>query len=302
MEIPYYHVDAFTSEIFAGNPAGVCILSAALADSTMQKIAAENRHSETAFVVPRADGDFDLRWFTPIIEDDLCGHATLASAYVLALRKHDVWPVRFHTRAGMLTVAQGKDKDKDKNSFEMDFPARPPQPCETPVGLLSALGLKAALVMKSRDFLVVVDQAEQVRALSPDIAALAKLDIVNGGTIVTAPGEGDVDYVCRLFAPSVGIDEDPATGSIHCTLAPYWAGRLGKDTLRAQQLSVRGGYMQCTIGGDRVKIAGGHACTFTARSNSKASASKARTDTHSCQRIRGNLPLKTRRGFGDAGR
>ncbi len=254
MAIPYYHVDAFTGELFAGNPAGVCILSAFLADSIMQKIAAENRHSETAFVVPRADGDFDLRWFTPTVEDDLCGHATLASAYVLALRKHNVWPVRFHTRAGMLTVAQGTDQDKD--GFEMDFPARPPQPCETPVGLLPALGLKAALVMKSRDYLVVVDQAEQVRALSPDIAALARLDIVNSGTIVTAPGEGDVDYVCRLFAPAEGIDEDPATGSIHCTLAPYWAGRLGKNTLRAQQLSHRGGYMQCTIGGDRVKIAG----------------------------------------------
>jgi PhzF family phenazine biosynthesis protein len=219
----------------------------------MQKIAAENRHSETAFVVPRADGDFDLRWFTPKVEDDLCGHATLASAYVLALRKHNVWPVRFHTRGGMLTVAQ--DKDKDKDSFEMDFPAQPPQPCETPVGLLPALGLKAAVVMKSRDYLVVVDQAEQVRALSPDIAALARLD-AGSGTIVTAPGEGDVDYVCRMFLPSVGIDEDPATGSIHCTLAPYWAGRLGKDSFRAQQLSVRGGYMQCTIGGARVKIAG----------------------------------------------
>ncbi len=250
MAIPYYHVDVFTGELFAGNPAGVCILPAFLADSIMQKIAAENRHSETAFVVPRADGDFDLRWFTPTIEDDLCGHATLASAYVLALRKHNVWPVRFHTCSGMLTVAQGQD------SFEMDFPARPPQPCETPVDLLPALGLKAALVMKSRDYLVVVDQAEQVRALSPDIAALAKLDMVNGGTIVTAPGEGDVDYVCRLFAPAEGIDEDPATGSIHCTLAPYWAGRLGKDTFRAQQLSARGGSMQCTNGGDRVKIAG----------------------------------------------
>ncbi|MGZ4845570.1 MAG: PhzF family phenazine biosynthesis protein, partial [Candidatus Angelobacter sp.] len=213
----------------------------------------ENRHSETAFVVPRADGDFDLRWFTPKVEDDLCGHATLASAYVLALRKHNVWPVRFHTRSGMLTVAQ--DGTQDKDSFEMDFPARPPQPCDTPVDLLSALGLKAALVMKSRDYLVVVDRAEQVRALSPDIAALAKLD-AGKGTIVTAPGEGEVDYVCRIFLPSVGIDEDPATGSIHCTLAPYWAGRLGKDTFRAQQLSVRGGYMQCTIGGDRVKIAG----------------------------------------------
>ncbi len=280
MAIPYYHVDAFTSELFAGNPAGVCILSAFLPDSIMQKIAAENRHSETAsimqkiaaenrhsetaFVVPRADGDFDLRWFTPTVEDDLCGHATLASAYVLALRKHNVWPVRFHTRSGILTVAQVKNKDSiemDKDSFEMDFPARPPQPCETPAALLPALGLKAALVMKSRDYLVVVDQAEQVRALSPDIAALAKIDMGNGGAIVTAPGEGDVDYVCRLFAPGEGIDEDPATGSIHCTLAPYWARRLGKDRLgkgilRAQQLSAPGGYMQCSIAGDRVKIAG----------------------------------------------
>jgi PhzF family phenazine biosynthesis protein len=249
MAIPYYHVDAFTSELFAGNPAGVCILSAFPADSIMQNITVENRHSNTAFVVPRADGDFDLRWFTPKIEDDLCGHATLASAYVLALRKHNVWPVRFHTRSGILTVAQEQD------SFAMDFPARPGQPCETPVGLLPALGLKTALVTKSRDYLVVVDQAEQVRALSPDIAALAKLDAGNG-TIVTAPGEGDVDYVCRFFAPSIGIVEDPATGSIHCTLAPYWAGRLGKATLLAQQLSVRGGSMQCTVAGDRVKIAG----------------------------------------------
>jgi PhzF family phenazine biosynthesis protein len=252
MAIPYYHVDSFTSDLFAGNPAGVCILSGFPADSVMLKIAAENRHSDTAFVVARADGDFDLRWFTPKIEDDLCGHATLASAYVLALRKHSVWPVRFHTRSGILTVAQNQDR------FEMDFPARPPQPCETPVELLPALGLKAALVMKSpRDYLVVLDHAEQLRTLSPDIAALAKLDMgIGGGAIVTAPGEGDVDYVCRLFAPSAGIDEDPATGSIHCTLAPYWAGRFGKDTLHAQQLSARGGYMRSTIAGDRVKIAG----------------------------------------------
>jgi len=260
MAIPYYHVDVFTSELFRGNPAGVCILSAFLADDIMQKIAAENRHSETAFVVPRADGDFDLRWFTPTVEDDLCGHATLASAYVLALRKHNVWPVRFHTCAGILTVAQG-NVAQNHSCFEMDFPARPPQPCETPVELLPALGLTAAPVMKSRDYLVVVDQAEQVRALTPDIRALAKIDMGNGGVVVTAPGvsaagEGDVDYVCRLFAPAEGIDEDPATGSIHCTLAPYWAGRLGKDTLRAQQLSARGGYMQCTFAGDRVKIAG----------------------------------------------
>jgi PhzF family phenazine biosynthesis protein len=269
MSIPYYHVDAFTSELFTGNPAGVCILSAFLGDSVMQRIAAENRHSETAFVVPRADGDFNLRWFTPKVEDDLCGHATLASAYVLALRKHSVWPVRFHTRSGLLTVAQATVAQdtvpQDKDSFEMDFPAMPPQPCEPPVDLLPALGLrdlgsgdlglKSALVMKSRDYLVVVDQAEQVRVLSPDFAALARLDAGNG-TIVTAPGEGDVDYVCRMFLPSAGIDEDPATGSIHCILAPYWAGRLGKDTFRAQQLSFRGGSVRCTIAGDRVKIVG----------------------------------------------
>ena len=250
MAVPYYHVDSFAVELFAGNPAGVCILSAFLPDGIMQKIAIENRHSNTAFVVPRADGDFDLRWFTPKIEDGLCGHATLASAYVLALRKHGVWPVRFHTRSGVLTVAQNGD------SFEMDFPEMPAQACEVPVGLLPALGLKSAHVTKSRDYLVVVDRAEQVRALSPNISALAKLDIGLAGAIVTAPGEGDVDYVCRFFAPSVGIDEDPATGSIHCTLAPYWAARLGKDALRAQQLSARGGSMQSTICGDRVKIAG----------------------------------------------
>jgi PhzF family phenazine biosynthesis protein len=255
LAIPYYHVDVFASELFRGNPAGVCILSTFPADSLMQKIAAENRHSETAFVVRRADGDFDLRWFTPTVEDDLCGHATLASAYVLALRKHSVWPVRFHTCAGILTVAQNRD------GFEMDFPARPPEPCETPVELLLALGLNEALVMKSRDYLVVVDQAEQIRTLSPDIRALARIDMGNGGVIVTAPGvtatdQDEVDYVCRLFAPAEGIDEDPATGSIHCTLAPYWAARLGRDTLRAQQLSARGGIMQCTNAGDRVKIAG----------------------------------------------
>jgi PhzF family phenazine biosynthesis protein len=250
LAIPYYHVDVFTGELFAGNPAGVCMLSVFPANDVMQKIAAENRHSETAFVVARADGDFDLRWFTPTVEDDLCGHATLASAFVLALRGHDVWPVRFHTCSGVLTVAEKQD------GFVMDFPARPAQRCETPAELLPALGLRSALVMRSRDYMVVVDEAEQVRGLAPDIAALAKVEMGNGGAIVTAPGQGDVDYVCRLFAPAEGIDEDPATGSIHCTLAPYWAARLGRETLRAQQLSARGGSMQSTVCGDRVKIMG----------------------------------------------
>ncbi len=250
MPIPYYHVDAFTGALFAGNPAGVCMLSGFLSDGTMQAIAAENRHSNTAFVVPRGDGDFDLRWFTPEVEDDLCGHATLAAAYVLTLLHHTAWPVRFHTRSGVLTVTREQD------GFELDFPARPPQPCETPAGLLPALGLDTAQVMRSRDYLVVVDDAAQVRALAPDIAALAKLDIGIAGVIVTAPGEAGVDYVCRFFAPAAGIPEDPATGSIHCTLAPYWAGRLGQQVLRAQQLSARGGSMQCRIAGDRVKIVG----------------------------------------------
>jgi len=250
MSIPYYHVDSFTAELFAGNPAGVCILTAFLPNEAMQKIAAENRHSETAFVVPRADGDFDLRWFTPEVEDDLCGHATLASAYVLAIRGQRAWPVRFHTCSGVLTVTRVKD------AFEMDFPIWPPKPCVPPLDLLPALGLKTAHVMKARDYLVVVDRAEQVRALAPDIRALARVDIGIGGAIVTAPGEGDIDYVSRFFPPSVGIDEDPATGSIHCTLVPYWAERLGKNSLRAKQLSARGGEFQCELAGERVKIAG----------------------------------------------
>src|SRR3989442_2404619 len=217
MPIPYYHVDAFTGELFAGNPAGVCMLSAFLADSTMRAIAVENRHSDTAFVVPRGDGDFDLRWFTPAVEDDLCGHATLAWAYVLTLRKHSAWPVRFHTRSGVLTVTREQD------SFELDLPARPSQPCETPVELLPALGLNTAQVMRSRDYLVVVDDAEQVRALSPNIPALANLDIGIGGTIRTAPGGAALGYVCRIFAPVGGHYEDAANRSIHCTLATPFA-------------------------------------------------------------------------------
>jgi PhzF family phenazine biosynthesis protein len=172
MPIPYYHIDSFANELFAGNPAGICLVPAFPANDVMQKIAAENRHSETAFVVARADGDFDLRWFTPVVEDDLCGHATLASAYALSLRGHDTWPVRFHTVSGLLTVS------RDHERFEMDFPSRRAVSCEIPTGLLSALGLEMAEVMRDpRDFLIVVDHAEIVRNLKPDIAALAKIDM-----------------------------------------------------------------------------------------------------------------------------
>lgn len=257
MAIPYYHVDSFTSEIFAGNPAGICLVPAFPADEVMQKIAAENRHSETAFVVARADGDFDLRWFTPLMEDELCGHATLAAAYVLSLRGHSTWPVHFHTVSGVLSVHRDAGHPGNQG-FAMDFPARPAVACEPPPGLLSALGLEMAQVLREpRDFLVVVDHAEIVRNLKPDIAALAKMNMAaGGGVIVTAAGEQDVDYVCRFFAPAAGIDEDPGTGSIHCTLASYWAGRTGKQAFRAQQLSPRGARMLCTLAGDRVRIAG----------------------------------------------
>src|SRR5215471_8149512 len=206
MSISYYHIDSFASELFAGNPAGVCVLPAFPGNDVMQKIAAENRHSETAFVVARADGDFDLRWFTPVVEDVLCGHATMASAYALSLRGHDTWPVRFHTVSGLLTV------NHDHKRFEMNFPARPAMPCEIPTGLLSALGLEMAAVMREpRDFLVVANHAGIVENLKPDMAALAEIDMGIGGAIVTAAGENDVDYVLRFFAPSVGINEDPAT-------------------------------------------------------------------------------------------
>ncbi|HTB98199.1 MAG TPA: PhzF family phenazine biosynthesis protein [Terracidiphilus sp.] len=251
MRIPYYHVDSFTDEIFSGNPAGVCLLSEFPADSILKRIAAENRHSETAFVVARANGDFDLRWFTPEVEDDLCGHATLATAYVLQLRGHGDWPVRFHTRSGVLTV------DRVGGQFEMNFPARPPFAGEAWPELLAALGLEKGEVLGSvRDVLVVLDDAEQVRRLKPDFAALIKLEMGNSGAIVTAPGGEDADYVCRLFAPAAGINEDPATGSIHCTLAPYWAQRTGKQSFRAHQLSARGGRMEARIAGDRVTISG----------------------------------------------
>ncbi|MBI2687337.1 MAG: PhzF family phenazine biosynthesis protein [Acidobacteria bacterium] len=251
MSISYYHIDSFASELFAGNPAGVCVLPAFPVKHVMQKIAAENRHSETAFVVARADGDFDLRWFTPVVEDDLCGHATLAAACALSLREHATWPVRFHTVSGLLTV------NRDHERFEMDFPARPAVSCEIPTGLLSALGLEMAEVMREpRDFLIAVNRAEIVENLTPDTVALAKIDMGTGGVIVTAAGEDDVDYVCRFFAPSAGIHEDPATGSIQCTLVPYWAGRTGKQTFRVRQLSPRGARMWCTLIGDRVKITG----------------------------------------------
>ena len=249
MRQPIYQVDAFTDRLFAGNPAAVCPLQAWLPEATMQAIAAENNLAETAFLV-RDGGDYALRWFTPSVEVDLCGHATLAAGYVvmrfLEPRRETV---SFHTiKAGTLTVTRRGDM------LIMDFPARPAVPCEAPPGLLAALGGAPREALRARDHLIVYDSAAEIAALKPDLAALAKVDC--WAAIVTAPGENGIDFVSRFFAPAQGVSEDPVTGSSHCTLTPYWATRLRKTELEARQLSRRGGALRCTLNGGRVSIAG----------------------------------------------
>jgi PhzF family phenazine biosynthesis protein len=253
MKVPYFHLDAFASAIFRGNPAGVCALDSWLSDATLQNIAAENNLSETAFIVARGD-DFDLRWFTPTTEVDLCGHATLAAAFVLFTeRGFRGYQVRFHSRSGLLTVIRAGDV------LTLDFPSRPAATCAAPEALLRGLGATPADARKARDYLAVFANEAEVRALKPDFAALRTLDCL--GIIATAPGI-DCDFVSRFFAPSAGIDEDPATGSSHCTLIPYWAQRLGKTKLFARQVSARGGEMHCQLTGDRVHI-GGQAALYS---------------------------------------
>lgn len=246
MKIPYFVVDAFTRKLFQGNPAGVCPLSNWLDDATMQSIAAENNLSETAFFVPRGD-EYELRWFTPTTEVDLCGHATLASAFILFSElgaRGD--SVRFHSKSGALTVSRNKDV------LTLDFPSRPPLPCAVPDDLIRALGKRPAEVLKARDYICVFSNEDDVRSLKPDFALLATL---NSMVIVTAPG-GECDFVSRFFAPSAGVPEDPVTGSAHCTLIPYWTARLGKANLFARQISRRGGEIFCELAGDRVLIGG----------------------------------------------
>lgn len=247
MSIPYYQVDAFTSRFFSGNPAGVCILADWLPDAVLQSIAAENNLAETAFIIQR-DACFDLRWFTPTLEVDLCGHATLASAHVIFrhLGYRDS-VVRFRTRSGVLTVTRNDEV------LTLDFPARPATVCPAPADLVEGLGCVPTFTAKARDYLVVVDTEQVVRALRPNMAALMRLDCL--GIIVTAPGE-HCDFVSRFFAPGAGVPEDPVTGSAHCTLVPYWAQRLGRPQLRAMQVSQRGGELFCEHRGERVGIAG----------------------------------------------
>lgn len=247
MRIPYYQVDAFSEKRFSGNPAGVCPLSAWPADDLLQQIAAENNLAETAFFV-KAGAAFELRWFTPVCEVDLCGHATLASAFVLYAELACAAPeIRFHTRSGELKAV------RRDSMVELDFPARPPRLCPAPGELARGLGRTPREVLRARDFLAVYDSPAEVAALQPDMPLLAQLDSL--GVIATAPGE-DADFVSRFFAPKAGIPEDPVTGSAHSTLIPFWAGRLNKTEMFARQISRRGGELYCRNAGDRVKIGG----------------------------------------------
>jgi len=249
MRLPIYQVDAFTDSLFAGNPAAVCPLEAWLPDATMQAIAAENNLAETAFFV-RQGSDYALRWFTPSVEVDLCGHATLAAGHVVfRFIEPQRQSVDFRTaKAGTLRVSRRADM------LVMDFPARPATPVEAPPGLLAALGGAPRQVLAARDHLVVYGSAAEVAALEPDFAALAKVQC--WAAIATAPGADGIDFVSRFFAPAQGVPEDPVTGSSHCTLVPYWAKRLGKTKLEARQLSRRGGAISCALEDERVSIAG----------------------------------------------
>ncbi|MFQ5503825.1 MAG: PhzF family phenazine biosynthesis protein [Planctomycetota bacterium] len=248
MRIPIYQVDAFSDKLFGGNPAAVCILQEWLKEKDMQAIAAENNLSETAFLVDRGE-HFDLRWFTPLAEVDLCGHATLASAFVLFWHeRHPGREIRFATRSGWLGVERHGDL------LALDLPSLPATECEAPAALLEVLGQEPSELLSSRNgYLAVFATEEDVKRLDPDLTKCLALDLPF--LLVTAPSAA-VDFVSRFFAPGVGVPEDPVTGSAHCTLAPYWAKRLGKTRLSAQQVSRRGGVLDCEDLGDRVRIAG----------------------------------------------
>lgn len=249
MELTMYQVDAFASRVFTGNPAAVVPLQEWLPAETMQAIAMENNLAETAFFVKRGER-YDLKWFTPEREIDLCGHATLASAHVIfEMLEPGRAEAKFDTLSGELAVA------KQGELLSLDFPSRPPERVAPCAGLLEGLGGQPEEVWASRDYMVTYATAEEVLALRPMMMALCGLD--RFAVIVTAPGETEgVDFVSRFFAPGAGVPEDPVTGSAHCTLIPYWAERLGKTKLAARQVSRRGGELECELKGDRVRIAG----------------------------------------------
>jgi PhzF family phenazine biosynthesis protein len=256
MPLRITQVDAFTNRPFAGNPAAVCILPTPAQPAWMLDVAREMNLAETAFLVPQRDG-YDLRWFTPSVEVDLCGHATLASAHVLWEDGHLKPEVqaRFHTRSGLLTA------DRRESWIELDFPATPATAAPPPSGLVDALGAKPTFVGRSKfDYLIEVEHEDAVRGLTPDLTAVSRVEA--RGVIVTSRSNGttDYDFVSRFFAPRSGVPEDPVTGSAHCALAPYWGAKLGKKELVAYQASPRGGELRLRLVGDRVKI-GGQAVT-----------------------------------------
>ena len=247
----YYVIDAFTDKPFCGNPAAVCLPDEWLPDEILQSIAFENNLSETAFIVPRGNY-YDLRWFTPTTEVDLCGHATLASAFVVMnFVDTSAERVEFRTQSGALYVSRSEEL------YTLDFPSRPPVPCETPALLERALGVCVLETHRSRDLLVLVEDEHAVQTLLPDFALMKQTDAF--GITVTAKG-GSCDFVSRFFAPRQGIDEDPVTGSSHCMLIPFWRARLGKTTMNARQLSQRGGDLTVEDCGERVKIGGRAVC------------------------------------------
>jgi PhzF family phenazine biosynthesis protein len=248
MKLRLFHVDAFTSRLFAGNPAAVVPLESWLEAATLQAIAAENNLSETAFLVG-GHGEYQIRWMTPVDEVDLCGHATLASAWVIhTVLEPGLREMRFSSKSGPLRVAASDGR------LALDFPARPPEPAEAAFDVVAeALGRRPESVLAARDYLALYRSEDEVRALSPDMPRVAVLDRL--GVIASAPGR-DCDFVSRFFCPGVGIPEDPVTGSAHCTLVPYWARRLGRPRLFARQVSSRGGELTCEDRGQRVSIAG----------------------------------------------
>jgi PhzF family phenazine biosynthesis protein len=246
-----YHVDAFTDRPFAGNPAGVCVLPGPKDNAWMQNVGREMNLSETAFLLKQADG-YSLRWFTPAVEVELCGHATLASAHILweaGLLAHRA-PARFHTLSGLLTA------ERKANEIELDFPATPDEPAEAPAGLAEILGAEPRNFCKSRfDDLVEVASEDVVRGLRPDFTRLKALP-VRGIMVTSRASTPGFDFVSRFFGPAVGIDEDPVTGSAHCCLGPYWSKRLEKTDMVAYQASARGGVVGVTVLGDRVRLRG----------------------------------------------
>jgi predicted PhzF superfamily epimerase YddE/YHI9 len=253
MRTPIFQLDAFAARRFLGNPAAVMPMERFLADATLQSIAAENNLAETAFMVA-AGSDYRLRWFTPTHEVPLCGHATLASAAVVMERLEPGRDaVVFHSASGPLTVR------RLAAGYVMDFPQRPCGPVAPPPGLAAALGVVPAEIWADEfNYLAVLESAQVLRLLAPDMPAIARLD--RGGVIVTAPGDAGYDFISRYFAPAKGIPEDPVTGSAHCMLAPYWGKKLGRSEFRAYQASPRGGQVICRLAGDRVELEG--SCVF----------------------------------------